>query len=110
MRKLLCVILCAVIIILAAVPLKISIEKDINLAQVRAFSEEVTALNKKYDESPKYSVLKFNEDGEKIAGACNNRLILKGENAESQKADIQFFSMKILLICLLILRIFQSRA
>lgn len=86
MRKLLCVILCAVIIILAAVPLKISIEKDINLAQVRAFSEEVTALNKKYDESPKYSVLKFNEDGEKIAGACNNRLILKGENAESQKA------------------------
>lgn len=86
MKKLLCVILCAVIIILAAVPLKISIEKDINLAQVRAFSEEVTVLNKKYDESPKYSVLKFNEDGEKIAGACNNRLILKGENAESQKA------------------------
>ncbi|MGN1329556.1 MAG: hypothetical protein ACI4V4_07640 [Eubacterium sp.] len=86
MRKLLCVLLCAVIVIVIAVPTRISMEKGKKLAEVRVFCEAVSALNKKYDESPKYSVLKFNEDGEKIAGAVNNRLILKDENTESERA------------------------
>lgn len=86
MRKLLCVLLCAVIVIVIAVPMRISMEKGKKSAEVRVFCEAVTALNKKYDDSPKYSVLKFNEDGEKIAGAANNRLILKGEKTESERA------------------------
>lgn len=86
MRKLLCVLLCTVIVTVIAVPLRISIEKSKNSEEVRVFCEAVTALNKKYDESPRYSVLKFNEDGEKIAGAANNRLILKSNKAESETA------------------------
>lgn len=86
MKKLLCVLLCAVIVILIAVPIRISFEQKIKLAEVKDFRESVTALNKRYDESPKYSALKYNENGENIAGASNNRLILKSKNVESKKA------------------------
>lgn len=86
MKRLLCVLMCTVIIIAAIVPLKISLEKEIRLDEVEAFCDAVIGLSRKYDTSAKYSALKFDAKGNKIAGASNNRLILESEDAESERA------------------------
>lgn len=86
MKKLLCVLICIVMIAPVIAPLKASVEQEIRLGEVASFCEAVTSLCQKYDNSPKYSVLKYDAEGKEIAGASFNRLIVRSEDAESQRA------------------------
>ncbi|MDD6728777.1 MAG: S8 family serine peptidase [Eubacteriales bacterium] len=86
MKKLLCVLLCAVICLIAVIPFKINHEREFTKQEAETFCSAVATLNEKYDDSSKYSSLKFDLSGEKIAGATNNRIIVKGENVQSDLA------------------------
>lgn len=86
MKRGISLLLCLTFLVVLIVPFKTDIEGKVKHKEVIEFSTAVAKLNESYNSSSKCEVPEFDAYGKEIAGAVKNRLIVKSENVNSEKA------------------------